>query len=205
MCTHTIIKVEKDTRKKRQIVLRGEKKRVFHVGKCKGRLKSCPAFLPFCRACYEVCWFWSLSSSFPSFSSQESASLSTKGEKAREGWLQCNRQLHHQTSKEENATWHLMHFSSLPHLINTTPFATTIPPTSTIATRAEVHEAAGSNIPINGSLETSNEFGQSQTLELFPLRSNGIVEKMPSLPVSPPITTTSSMDNLGPSQFFHFL
>ncbi|XXG55447.1 hypothetical protein AAC387_Pa03g3114 [Persea americana] len=136
---------------------------------------------------------------------EESASLSTKGEKAREGWLQCNRQLHHQSSKEENATWHLMHFSSLPHLINTTPFATTIPPTSTIATRAEVYEAAGSNIPINGSLETSNEFGQSQTLELFPLRSNGIVEKMPPLLVSPPITTTSSMDNLGPSQFFHFL
>lgn len=179
---------------------------MFHVGKCKGRLKSCPAFLPFCRACYEVCWFWSLSSFFPSFSSQESASLSTKGEKAREGWLQCDRQLHHQSSTEENATWHLMHFSSLPHLINTTPFATTIPPpTSTIATRAEVYEAAASNIPINGSLEIPNEYGQSQTLELFPLRSNGIVEKMPSLPVSTPITTTSSRDNLGPSQFFHFL
>lgn len=67
--TYTIIKVEKDRRKKKAGRSRGryEKGGVLDVGKCKGRLKSCPAFLPFCRACNEMCWFWSLSSLFLPF------------------------------------------------------------------------------------------------------------------------------------------
>ncbi|XP_077234551.1 WUSCHEL-related homeobox 1-like [Tasmannia lanceolata] len=119
--------------------------------------------------------------------SEESASMSRpKVGSSRDRWIQCQGELHQQSQAEMQATWQMMtHLSSTSHHINSTT-------TTTHSTEP--------TLMVNKILEANEEYGDSQTLQLFPLHSDGIGAKKIESKSTNPMTV-----NFTPNQFFQFL
>ncbi|RWR74994.1 WUSCHEL-related homeobox 1 [Cinnamomum micranthum f. kanehirae] len=120
----------------------------------------------------------------------EEASMYHAESRRRDEWLQQNQELQSERLPEMHATGHMANLSSPPHLVNTKNYSKVV--VSALSTQ---------KILINEDFNVGDdEWGRSQTLNLFPIHSDGsIFEDKMEAPVTAP------MLNLSPYHFFEFL